>query len=335
MARISTRKLSELLRRVGISSRAGVDLRRTWQQEAQRGSPNHQHRLRIVCEEIDRGQSMSDALRAAEYFPPLTIQMVDVGERAGRLDEVLIQLADHYDHLLRLRRDFLAGIAWPSVQFTMAVLVIGLVIWITGFLLPEGTDLVGFGLRGTSGLIIYLFIVACLVSLLGTGVYGLLSGWFGPGPVLMAMRIPVLGKCLQLTALSRLTWSLSVALEAGMDAQPSMAMAVQATQNPYYTAQLATIDQVLARRGEFHESLRATAAFPRDFLDDLEASEIAGAQSEMLMRLSHRYEQEARHAASLLTQFATFGVWLLVAGIIIYFIFRFAMIYLNAINQFL
>lgn len=65
--------------------------------------------------------------------------MVDVGEKTGRLDEVFIRLAEHYDHVLDLQRTFLQGIAWPMVQLIAALGVIGLLIWIMG-ILPEGID---------------------------------------------------------------------------------------------------------------------------------------------------------------------------------------------------
>ena len=92
---------------------------------------------------------------AGGYFPPMFVQMVEIGEQTGKLDEVLLRLADHYEHQAQMQRSFWIGIAWPLFELTFAVLIIGFVIFLTGILAgitnnPE-LDILGIGLTGTSG----------------------------------------------------------------------------------------------------------------------------------------------------------------------------------------
>ena len=58
--------------------------------------------------------------------------MVEVGEQTGHLGEIFAQLAEHYENQVRLRRNFLSSITWPIIQLTIALAVIGLLIWIGG-----------------------------------------------------------------------------------------------------------------------------------------------------------------------------------------------------------
>ena len=53
--------------------------------------------VRIIHDRVSEGDSISDSLRRATYFPPLLINMVAVGEETGRLGSVTKRVADAYD----------------------------------------------------------------------------------------------------------------------------------------------------------------------------------------------------------------------------------------------
>lgn len=46
---------------------------------------------------IERGESISRTAAGLGLFPPLVLQMIEVGEESGRLDEMLEEVADYYD----------------------------------------------------------------------------------------------------------------------------------------------------------------------------------------------------------------------------------------------
>jgi type II secretory pathway component PulF len=285
-----------------------------------------------VAERVRGGSTLAEAMReSSPYFPPLTCELVDVGEQTGNLESLLLRLSEHYQHLLRLRRTFLFGILWPVVQLTVAILVIGLLILLLGVL---GTSATFFGLQGPRGLTIYATVVIGCIVALGLLARGLLRGWFGPVPGNLLMRLPVVGTTLQTMALARLAWTLSLALNAGIDARRAIRMALQSTQNRYYTQHAAEVDAVIVRGGQFHEALRRSGAFPEEFLTALENAEITGTESESLTHLSQDYQQRAETATLALTVAASFAIWALVAGLLIYVIFRlFFSLYLDPIHE--
>jgi type IV pilus assembly protein PilC len=84
---------------------------------------------------------------------------------------------------------------------------------------------------------------------------------------------------------------------------------------------------------QFYEAFRDGGGFPQDFLDLLEAAEISGTLSEMLVRMSSDYDEQARRSMMVLTSIASFVVWAGVAVMLVLMILRMAMIYLNAINN--
>lgn len=327
-----------MLQRVGVSIHAGVDLRQVWEKEAQRGTPAYRQRAALVRDRIAAGDSLAEALAACgTYFPPLVRDLVDVGEKTGRLDEVLTGLAKHYEHLRFLRRTFLFGIAWPGLQLGMALAVIGLLIFILGMIGSgpggEPVDILGFGLVGGRGLVIYVMLVSLVFItgiLAGTA---LLRGWLGTTPLQIAMQVPVIGNYLQTSALSRFAWTLSLTLDSGLDARRAMKLSLRSTQNPFYQAASNQVDAALLDGREFHESLRATGLFPDEFLDSLEAAEIAGTPGTTMSHLAEDYRNRAAAAAGGLTMAATVGVWIAVGAFLVLMIFRLALFYLGTLNE--
>ena len=192
MSHISTRKLINLCHRVGTAVRSGIDVRKVWEMEERHASGPLKTALGTIKDRVSTGGTVSEAMHEQNgFFPPMFVQMVAVGEHTGKLDEVLQRLAEHSEHQASMKRTFWLGIAWPLFELVFAVLVIGLVIAITGGLNSragaDDVDLLGWGLTGTSGAIIWFALVTLVAVAIGFGVHALTRGWLGPKPVLFAM----------------------------------------------------------------------------------------------------------------------------------------------------
>jgi type II secretory pathway component PulF len=232
-----------------------------------------------------------------------------------------------------MKRAFWFGIAWPLFELVFAVGIIGFLIFILG-MLGSNQDVFGIGLKGTTGAIIWFIGCGLVAGAIALTSHALTRGWLGPQPVLLAMRIPVLGKSLESLALSRLTWSLALSLDSGMDARRAVELSIKAAQNPYYESSLARVTSSIRANKQFHESFREAGIFPEDFVNQLEAAEMAGATTESLLRLAKEYEDRARTAIRVLTAIATVGVMLLVFAVLIFAIFSlFFNLYLKHINE--
>jgi type II secretory pathway component PulF len=313
--------------------RSGVDARRVWELETRHATGSLKEQLEAIRQRVAGGDAVAEAMRSANgYFPPMFVQMVEVGEATGKLDEVLLRLAEHYEHQQSLRRTFWFGIAWPLFELVLAVVVIGLLILVLGLVGSEETV---FGIPvGPTGSILWFVGCGLVAGGIALAVVAIGRGWLGPQPMLLAMRIPVLGKSLESLALSRLTWSLALSLDSGMDARRAAELSIKAAQNPYYEASLPQVTGAIQKNFQFHESFASAGIFPGDFVDQLEAAELAGATTESLLRLAKEYEERARTAMKVLTAIATVLVMFVVFGVMIFAIFwLFFNLYMKPINE--
>ena len=66
-----------------------------------------------------------------------------------------------YDSTLSIQRNFRSQMAYPAIQFVLAVLVLSGLIWVLGILAGSGkaitTDPTGLGLTGTAGALTFMF----------------------------------------------------------------------------------------------------------------------------------------------------------------------------------
>ena len=337
--RIRIKPLAGLCRRLATVLGAGIDLRTAWKREADRVSGRvARGRFGEVGQAIAQGDGLAEALSATDdYFPPLFCELVDVGEQTGHLSEVLAQLADHYQDQVQLRRTFLAAIAWPAVQLSLAVVIVGFLIWIMGPLgerADMNLDPSGIGLVGTSGLLIYWAVVTAIAISVGILIRAAGRGALWTRPIQRAaLRVPLLGSALQTIALARLAWSLNLTMQTGMEVRRAMRLCLRSTRNARYVDLIEPIDAEIEQGNSIHDAFLATGVFPDEFLDTLAVGEQSGQIAESMAALSQQYQARAKTALATLTMLAGFAVWGVVAMILILLIFRTFSFYVGIIQE--
>jgi type II secretory pathway component PulF len=338
-ARIGVKPLSALCRRLATSLGAGVDVRTVWAREALSARGSARRRFADISQMIDAGATISDAMKVTgKYFPEFFRALVKVGEESGHLPEVFRQLAEHYEHYLRLRRTFLAAITWPVIELLLALTVIGALIWVMG-VIPTGgnerVDMLGLGLMGNQGLAIYLLSLAGLAGC-GALVYRAATRgmmWVAPIQHLL-MRVPQLGSALRTISLARLAWAMHVTLNSGMNLRPAMKMALASTHNVVYTRHTDRVLASIAAGNEVHEALAATGAFPFEFVESVRVGEESGRLVESMAHLADEYQDQARLAMNTLSILMGMAVAMLIGGVIIFAIYQiFTRAYLGPIND--
>jgi type IV pilus assembly protein PilC len=71
---------------------------------------------------------MSGPLEKHPLFPPMVVQMMEVGEETGQITEMLEKVADFYDHEVEAATDSLTSALEPLMVVFLGAMIGGMVI---------------------------------------------------------------------------------------------------------------------------------------------------------------------------------------------------------------
>ncbi len=80
-----------------------------------------------AAKQVKTGAPLARALADDSHFPRLALQMINVGEETGKLDEMLLKVADTYDREVRVTIDRLMALLVPGMTLGLALLI-GLIV---------------------------------------------------------------------------------------------------------------------------------------------------------------------------------------------------------------
>ena len=121
--------LSRFARTLGILISAGVPILKSL--DIVKGVPNNMiidNAISEIKESIRQGENIAIPLSRYAIFPPMFIQMVNVGEKSGTLDVILAKVADFYDSEISHSIEILMTILEPIMLLVVAGLVAFVVI---------------------------------------------------------------------------------------------------------------------------------------------------------------------------------------------------------------
>lgn len=296
--------------------------------------------MKSVVDDLKSGEDLTTALKdQGSFFPDLVTDMVQVAEHTGALPEVLTGLADHYENLLRLRKMFLGQIAWPVFQLLAAIFIIAGLIWLLGMIAglsgsqSKPFDVLGLGLSGTSGALTWLGY--CFGTMFtGWMIYMFLSRGLRQQALIhgLLLKIPVIGDCMRSFAVARFAWAYALTQQAGMDIKTSLEASLKATSNGAFIAATPLVTTMVMEGEDLTDACRATKLFPADVIEMMHVGETSGTVPETLQHLGPQFEERARRALSFLTTVFAGMVWLFVAILITFFVFRIALFYIGMLN---
>lgn len=91
---------------------------------------------------ISEGESISGPLKKSGQFPPIVVHMVNIGEKTGELENMLIQVSDAYDFQVKAKIESMTGLMGPVVLVLMG-LAIGMIVFAIMIPMFELTNMAG------------------------------------------------------------------------------------------------------------------------------------------------------------------------------------------------
>lgn len=196
--------------------------------------------LRITCESVYRslneGKTLAQSMKESDAFPRYAVDMVSVGESAGRLEEVLRSLGVYYDEEDRLFAKIRSAVGYPAALLCVMSLILAFTVVV---ILPVFEDVyvsiagsLTNGSFGAVGLSIGIGWAALVVTLLCTVVAlaGVVACRSEAGRI-KVMRLfekfPVTRSAMEQLAVSRFTSALAAYTASGVNTDAAMKEALE------------------------------------------------------------------------------------------------------------
>ena len=72
---------------------------------------------------VRRGRDLAQPLKETGLFPSMMISMIELGQRSGQIEDMLVRVADTYDEDVRLTIDAMVSLVEPMIIIVMGIFV--------------------------------------------------------------------------------------------------------------------------------------------------------------------------------------------------------------------
>ena len=80
-----------------------------------------------AIEEVEEGKNLAAPLGRSKWFPPITVQMITVGEQSGEIEKMLHKIADIYEREVESQTMAMTSILEPVMILVMACVAVFIV----------------------------------------------------------------------------------------------------------------------------------------------------------------------------------------------------------------
>lgn len=279
---------------------------------------------------VMEGASLASAMEEAPgTFPPMFRASVAAGESAGKLDRVLLRLADHAEARDALRRKILLALTYPLLLTGIALaVVVGLMIWVVPqvigvFLqyqqaLPLPTRMLialSAFVRDYGAMLALLATVAMVTLILALRTDALRVRWHA-----FLLRLPVVGRLSRAADSSRFARTLALLVGSSVPLMEALGIATQVVENRSLKQALARAALRVREGQSFSRALADTREFPPVAVRLIASGEKSGRLDEMLSESAAHQERELDTALGVAMAALGPGVILAVGGLVLFIV---------------
>ncbi|MDQ7826036.1 MAG: type II secretion system F family protein [Candidatus Eremiobacteraeota bacterium] len=295
MLPVSSSDYAVCFRELATLYRAGVPIAKSMKIIAgQAGHPGLRAALESCEADILSGKSIARSLEACKaIFPVLTVKMIDIGEKTGRLEIMLERIAFHAEKTRELNMKISAALVYPLfvALFFLAFLIVAPSMLFKGILqflgdlnmsLPLPTRIfMGISAFIRSGffpvaVIMGIFLLFIAFRSLCRQIY-----WKIQVQNLL-FSLPVIGKSLRMVEAARFARTLSIIYDTGMPLLEGLDITREGASSIFFSEKIAVVREEVSQGVDIFTALSATGFFPATFLHLVEAGEQSGRVKEML-----------------------------------------------------
>lgn len=263
--------------------------------------PDVKEILKVITDHVDVGEPLHMALEASHQFPKYVLDMVEIGEHSGKLEEVLDSLCDYYEREENMSQSIRNAVTYPLVMVVLMLLVVGVLVVkvlpiFNEVFLQLGGEMSGFA-RGIMnfGSVFgkYSIIILAVVALIVCGILfakntekgkRVIKRW---GESFFATK-----KMAAKIASGRFASALSLMLSSGVDTDNALDMVEKLVDNQDIHKKIITCREAISVGESFSDALANAEIFTGMDARMLSIGFKTGSTDSVMKKIADRYESE-------------------------------------------
>ena len=302
--RISEKDICFFTRQLATMIKAGVPLLQSFDIVARGHANASVSRLLLdVRADVETGTSLAQAFRRyPQYFDALFCNLVNAGEQAGILEELLARLATYKEKTLAIKSKIRGAMFYPLAVLAVAFIVTSVImIWVVPSF-KSVFESFGAELPLPTLVVIWMsdrFVEYWYLLFGGIAIGGALfiRAW-KRSPALQAttdrwlLRLPVFGDVVRKAVIARWTRTLSTMFAAGVPLVESLDSVGGASGNAVYLEATQRISSAVRSGTSLTTAMQQTQVFPPMVTQMVAIGEESGALDQMLRKVAEFFEDE-------------------------------------------
>ncbi|MDH5434161.1 MAG: type II secretion system F family protein [Gammaproteobacteria bacterium] len=305
---IEPKDIAMFSRQIATMMKAGVPLVQSFEIIGNGNEKESVQKLLLgIKNDIESGNTMADSLRKyPKYFDDLFCDLVDAGEQAGALEDMLDRIATYKEKTEALKSKIKKALSYPISVVVVAVVVTSILLVkvvpqfkeiFEGF----GADLPAFTLFviGISEFMQanwYIFLFAVIGAVMVYKKILSASQEARDRQDKALLKFPVIGEILHKAAVARFSRTLATTFAAGVPLVEALNSAAGASGNALYRDAILKIRNDVTTGMQMNLSMQSTGVFPNMVVQMIGIGEESGAIDAMLSKVADIYEQEVDDA---------------------------------------
>ena len=295
-------------------------------------NPAMQKLIFAIKAEVEGGSSLAKALaKHPLHFDDLYVNLVDAGEQAGALENLLDKVATYKEKTEAIKKKVKKALFYPAAVVIVAVIV---TVILMIYVIPEFQNLFqGFGadLPAFTQFVInisnfvrhegWLIVVGLVIAVVGFLQAKKRSRALRHFLDRAILRIPIIGPILNKSAIARYARTLSTTFAAGVPLVEALDSVSGATGNIVYEMAVLKMRDEVATGQRLQRAMENTSLFPNMVIQMIAVGEESGALDEMSSKVADFYEEDVDNAvdsmSSLLEPLIMAVLGVLVGGLVI------------------
>ena len=310
--KLKTKELMIICRQLSSLLSAGITVIRALDMLYQQlETKNAREVIGKIYEAIQTGKTLSEAFREQEKaLPDIMVSLIAAGEESGRLDEVMLSLAAHFEKEAKLKNKVGTAMVYPIILLVMTVVItLGLMVGVVpqfatalasmNAKLPALTQaILDFSHSLINFWYVYLFFVLAIVIGIRTFIKSDKGGLFWDR---LKLRIPILGKSIRMTASARFTRTMSTLLRSGVNVLEALEITSRTLGNRFLQNKLYDARNEIRKGLSLSRAIRGITELPPMICAMIAIGEESGTLDTILNRAADFFEEEADAATAKVT----------------------------------